>query len=57
MEAKNDGKTPSGIPLPPANVPLAGSPVAPPLESVTKGGNPTWTQALQPDNRPAPVKR
>jgi hypothetical protein len=41
MATKDGGKTPSGIPLPPMNVPLAGSPMAPPLESVTKGGNPT----------------
>ncbi|MGI8912362.1 MAG: hypothetical protein ACR2JY_00995 [Chloroflexota bacterium] len=57
MEAKNDGKTPSGIPLPPANVPLAGSPAALPLESVTKGGNPTWMQMPHPDSRPAPTAR
>lgn len=57
MATKDDGKTPSGIPLPPANVPLAGSPMAPPLESVTKSGSPAWTQGPRPDDRPAPVKR
>lgn len=57
MAAKDDGKTPSGIPLPPVNVPRAGLPVAPPLESVTEGGNPTWIRTLRPDDHPTPVKR
>jgi hypothetical protein len=57
MAAKDKGKTPSGIPLPPVNIPLAGSAAAPPLESVTKGGNPTWTPAREPSSHPTPVKR
>lgn len=54
--AKEAGTTPSGIPLPPVQLPLSGPPSPRPLESVTKGGAPPWTPSPRPEQRPAPAK-